>query len=104
MPYLTTPILSKMSAHYVVDTCIKAAVLERIDPQQSGAAPRSSTTHALITMLHLWLESTDRNGATTRAVLFDFHKAFDLIDHYVLAQKLSSCDFLELIMCWILDS
>ena len=49
------------------------------------------------------MESTDGNGATTRAVLFDFRKAFDLIDHYVLAQKLCSYDFPESIMCSILD-
>jgi len=36
-------------------------------------------------------------------MLFDFRKAFDLIDHHVLAQKLSSYDFPESIMCWILD-
>ena len=71
----------------MVDTYVKPAVLERIDPQQFGAVPKSSTTHALISMLHSWLESTDGNGATTRAVLFDFRKAFDLIDHHVLAPK-----------------
>ena len=54
-------------------------------------------------MLHSWLESTNGNGPTTRAVLFDFRKAVDLIDHHVQAQKLSSYDFLESIMCWILD-
>ena len=92
-----------MSEAYVVDTYVKPAVLENIDPQQFGAVPKSYTTRALISMLHSWLESTDRNGATTRAVLFDFRKAFDLIDHHVLAQKFSSYDFPESIMCWILD-
>ena len=62
-----------MSEAYVVDTFVKPAVLERIDPQQFGAVPKSSTTHALI------------------------------IDHHFLAQKLSSYDFPESIMCWILD-
>ena len=80
-----TPILSKMSEDYVLDTYVKPAVLERIDPQQFGAVTKSSTTHALISMLHSWLESTDGNGATTRAVLFDFRKTFDLIDHHVPA-------------------
>ena len=102
-PIPLTPILSKMSQDYVVDTYVKPAVLERIDPQQFGAVPKSSTTHALISMLHSRLESTDGNGTTTRAVLFDFRKAFDLIDHHDLAQKLSSYDFPESIMCWILD-
>ena len=92
-----------MSENCVVATYVKPAVLERIDPQQFGAVPKSSTTHALISMLHSYLESTDGNGAITRAVLFDFRKAFDQIDHHVLAQKLSSYDFLELIMCWFLD-
>ena len=92
-----------MSKVYVVDTYVKPAALERIDPQQFGAIPKSSSMHALISMLHSWLESTDRNGATTRAILFDFRKAFDLTDHHVLAQKLSLYDFPESIMCWILD-
>ncbi|XP_068726169.1 uncharacterized protein [Montipora capricornis] len=102
-PISLTPILSKMSEDYVVDTYVKPAVLEWIDPQQFGAVPKSSTTHALISMLYSWLESTDGNGATTRAVLFDFRKAFDLTDHHVLAPKLSSYDIPESIMCWILD-
>ncbi|XP_068750901.1 uncharacterized protein [Montipora capricornis] len=79
-PISLTPILSKMSEDYVVDTYVKPAVLEWIDSQQFGAVPKSSTTHALISMLHSWLESTDGNGAITRAVLFDFRKAFDLIN------------------------
>ena len=48
------------------------------------------------------MESTDGNGPTKRAVLFDFRKAFDLIDPHILAQKLSSYYFPESIMCWIL--
>ena len=102
-PISLTPISSKMSEAYVVNTFVKPAVLERIDPQQFGAVAKSSTTHALISMLHSWLESTDGNGATTRALLFDFRKAFDIIEHHFLAQKLSSYDFPESIMCWILD-
>ena len=42
---------------------------------------------------------TDVNGATSRAVLFDFCKALDLSVHHVLVQKLSSYDFPESIMC-----
>ena len=87
-----TPILSKIAEEYVVDTYVKPAVLSKIDPQQVGTVPKSSTTHALISMIHSWAKSTDGNGSTTRVVLFDFRKAFDLIDHHVLARKLSSYD------------
>ena len=51
-PISLTPILSKISEGYVLDTYVKPAVLEWIDPQQFGALPKSSTTHALISMLH----------------------------------------------------
>ena len=88
-PISLTPILSKKSEEYVVDTYVKPALLKRIDPQQFGAVPNSSTTHTLISMLNSWLESTDGNGATARVMLFDFRKAFDLIDHHVLAAKSS---------------
>ena len=52
--------------------------------------PGSSTTQALISMVHSWLSATDGNGATVRIVLFDFHKAFDLIEHNILIQKFVS--------------
>ena len=91
-PISQTPILSKIAEEYVVDTYVKPAVLSKIDPQQFGTVPKSSTTHALIRMIHSWAKSTDGNGSTTRVVLSDFRKAFDLIDHRVLARTLSSYD------------
>ena len=54
-------------------------------------------------MIHSWAESTEGNGSTTRVVLFDFRKAFDLIDHHVLARKLSSNDIPRSIWRWIID-
>lgn len=87
-PISLTPILSKIAEEYVVDSYVKPAVLQKIDPQQFGTIPKSSTTHALISMIHYWAKSTDGNGSTTRVMLFDFRKAFDLIDHHVLARKI----------------
>ena len=102
-PISLTPILSKIAEEYVVDTYVKPAVLSNIDLQQFGTVPKSSTTHALISMIHSWAKSTDGNGSTTRVVLFDFRKAFDLIDHHVLARKLSAYDIPRSISCWIID-
>ncbi len=36
-------------------------------------------------------------------MVFDFQKACDLIDHYILAHKLSSYNLPKSIVCWILD-
>ena len=102
-PISQTPILSKIAEEYVVDTNVKPAVLSKTDPQQFGKVPKSSTTHALISMIHSWAKSTDGNGSTTRVVLFDFRKAFDLIDHHVVPRKLCSYDIPRSISCWIID-
>ena len=66
--------------------------------------PKSSTTLALVSMIHRWLSQTDGNGATIRIILFDYRKAFDLIDHEILASKLCSLDLPVSVVNWIIDS
>ena len=43
-------------------------------------------------MLHQWTNDTDGNGTATRVVIFDFRKAFDLIDHLTLVRELRTFD------------
>lgn len=81
----------------------KPAVLKKIDVHQFGPIPNSSTTHALINITHKLYVSTDGNGATNRVVLFNFRKAFDLINHNILVQKLLTNDIPRQIVCWIID-
>ena len=50
-----------------------------------------------------WLVNTDGNGATARVVLLDFLKAFDLIDHSVFVQKLTTYDIPSQVKSWIVD-
>ena len=54
-------------------------------------------------MIHAWNSATDGNGAAVRVVLFNFKKAFDLIDHRILVGKLCLCDFPDPVICWIID-
>ena len=54
-------------------------------------------------MTHSWIKATDGNGATVRAVLFYFKKAFDLIDHRILVSKLRVYDIPEAVLSWITD-
>ena len=102
-PISLTPLLSKLAEKYVVEVFVKPAVLAKIDSQQFGTIPNSSTTHALFDMTHSWLNSTDGNGATTRVVLFDFRKAFDLTDHTILVNKLCSYSLPSQVLSWIVD-
>ncbi|EDO35721.1 predicted protein, partial [Nematostella vectensis] len=71
-PISLTPILSKVAEDFVVENHVKPAVLAKVDPRQFGTVPGSSTTEALISMVHSWHQATDGNGATVRVVLFDF--------------------------------
>ena len=73
-PISVTPILSKIAEDYVVNLFVKPAVLKKIDPNQYGTVPRSSTTQALISMLHFLNTSTDGNGATTRVLFYSTTK------------------------------
>jgi hypothetical protein len=102
-PISLTPILSKLAEEFVVDRNVKPALLAMVDQRQFGTAPGSSTTEALVSMIHTCTNATDGNGATVRVVLFDFKKAFDLIDHHILIRKLHSYDFSDAVISWITD-
>ena len=102
-PISLTPILSKVAEDFVVEEFVRPAILKEIDETQFGTVPKSSTTQALISMVHEWTKYTDGNGSSVRVVLFDFRKAFDLIDHTILAGKLTKLDLPYGILCWIID-
>ena len=55
-------------------------------------------------MLHDLSKETDGNGATVRAIFFDFRKVFDPIDHRILVEKLCSLNLPTRIINWIIDS
>ena len=76
-PISLTPILSKVADDFVVEGFVKPALLKKVDSHRFGAISGSNT----------WNKATDGSGATIRAVLFDFKKAFYLIDHHILVQK-----------------
>jgi hypothetical protein len=102
-PILLTAIVSKVAEEFVVENYVKPAVLKRIDSNQHGAIPKSSTTIALLSMLQSWNKATDGNGAAVRVLLLDFKKAFDLIDHHLLVEKLRLFDIPKCVLNWIVD-
>ena len=87
-----------------MDDYLKPAVISVIDDSQYGAISNSSTTMALISMLHDWSLGTDGNSAPVKTFLFDYRKAFDFIDHSVLISKLrDQCNLPTSIVNWTVD-
>ena len=102
-PISQTPILSKVAEEFILERHLKSAILKILDPKQFGVVARSSTTVALVSMLHQWLQAADQTGNLVRIVLFDFRKAFDLLDHNQLILKLKSLDLSPQIANWIIN-
>ena len=56
-----------------------------------------------LSMTHASYNATNGYGASVRMILFDFKKAFDLIDHRILVRKLGTYDIPDAVISWITD-
>ena len=74
-----------------------------IDKNQFGSTKNRSTTHALIKFSHELFSASDNSGNIIRALFVDFAKAFDLVDHNVLMQKMIDYDFPPQVTSWSLS-
>ena len=102
-PISLTPALSKVAEEFIVSKYIGPAILSQIDHNQFGVIPKSSTSMAAISMIHNWSQSTNASGAAVRVVLFDYKKAFDLIDHGILVQKITKLSLPKAVVRWTTD-
>ena len=76
------------------------SVLEpSFDEKQYGCRPHRSTTHALMAIINEWQSTLDRGGAV-RALLVDFKKAFDLVNHNLLLRKLLNKNVPHCLIKW----
>ena len=71
-----------------------------IDQSQFGGRKASSTTHALLKILHPVYKAVDDSKNYARLLLIDFSKAFDHIDHHILLEKLGANGVPDIICRW----
>ena len=99
-PISLTHIVAKVFESIVLGW-VDDIVGDRIDDNQCGGVGGTSTTDALVEMTHKWYEATDVLNDYVRVVLLDFSKAFDLINHHILVDKLLTNGVPSQIVRWL---
>ena len=74
-----------------------------LDPDQYGNTKDRSTTLALIKLSHKLYTSSDKTNNILRILFVDFSKAFDRVNHNVLAEKFTQYNFDPHISSWFLS-
>ena len=77
-----TAVLCKEMEEFVVKW-VWDIVQDRVDPNQYGSIKKPSTTHVLVNLLHQCYTSTYASKQYAKILLFDFSKAFDIINHNI---------------------
>ena len=99
-PISQTPILAKVFESLVlkwVDICVKP----QIDDRQFGGMAWTCTTDALVEMFHKWHVATYVTGNFVRVLFLDYMKAFDLINHDMLIDKLVKMELPAHLVRWM---
>jgi len=101
-PISVTSILSRMTEKIVVRKWLMPAIPDCYIDDQFGFRPTGSTTCALVYMMHHVTKMLETN-AYVRCLCVDFSKAFDVVDHNILSDKLSRLSLPSSIFCWLLS-
>ena len=98
-PISLTPVLSKILERFVFRWLFRY-VWPHLDHYQYGNIKSSSTTHALIHLIHHWLVALETPGNSIRSCMIDFSKAFDRVNHNILLEKLSNFNVHPILLNW----
>ena len=71
-------------------------------PAQHGFRARRSTVSSLLLTLNKYVNYVE-NKSDVDVILFDFAKAFDVIDHILLVLKLNAYGFSKYTLLWLAD-
>jgi hypothetical protein len=99
-PISLTPILCK-GIEYHARNWLMDFFKPSLDENQYGSQKECSTTLALAHLIHNWLIALEKGSTAIRILLLDFRKAFDLVDHNILLDKISSTGAPDFLCKWL---
>ena len=91
-PISLTNILTRLFEKLILKFELSDVFKSLIGPDQFAYKESSKTTMALVKSQHYWLKWLDRDADFVRVLSFDFSKAFDVVPHYILSDKLKATD------------
>ena len=100
-PISVTPILSRVAEKLVVTRWLRPAINLQSIADQFGFRPTGSTTCALVYFMHHVTRMLETN-AYVRCLLIDFSKAFDIVDHAILLEKLDELQLPAYCFNWLI--
>ena len=95
-----TPIIAKVFESLVLKW-VDVYVKPQIDDKQYGGMTGTCTADALVEMLHKVYESTDVTDNFVRVLFLDYSKAFDLINHDKLLNKMVGMEVPAHLVRWM---
>ena len=98
-PISLTPIVANVFESIIIKW-VDETIEGEIDGKQFGGISGTSTTDVLVELVHMWYKATDKLNSYVRVVMLDFSKAFDLINHHLLLDKLQSYGLPAHILRW----
>lgn len=99
-PISILPVMSKVLEKHVHDSLSEfLQEFNLLHKTQSGFRSKHSCETALVNMIDSWLAGID-SGKMIGVVLVDFKKAFDLVDHHILLDKLSVYGIRDEALMW----
>ena len=99
-PISILPVLSKVLEKHIHQSLYDFLhAFQLLHKTQSGFQAQHSCETAFVNMIHSWLNTID-NGKMIGVVVVDFKKAFDLVDHQILLNKLEIYDIKDDTLSW----
>ena len=99
-PISILPVLSKVLEKHVHESLSEFLhTYNLLHKTQSGFRTQHSCETALVNMIDLWMNAID-SGKMVGVVLVDFKKAFDLVDHQILIDKLKIYGIKDEALSW----